>query len=164
MRCAALSRRQRPIGSALPGDRLKLNPLRRNLPRCLARRPDWLYPRTAQRNRVFSAVYLERDFGAQYLVVCSPPLDNAGYPLARRPFSVLRSLISPAARTCPIKHVTLLALAGSVRGEIAPAKTRPLLALRYLRGIPREERRRDAGSSRRRASLGLAWVSCAKPD
>ena len=87
-------------------------------------------------------MYLERDFGAQYLVVCSPPLDNAGYPLARRPFSVLRSLISPAARTCPIKHVTLLALAGSVRGDIAPARTRPLLALRYL---PRHSERRRWG-------------------
>src|SRR6516165_11779326 len=52
-------------------------------------RPVWLYPRTAKRNRVFSAVYPEEGFGAQYLVVCSPPLDNAGCPLARRPFSVL---------------------------------------------------------------------------
>src|SRR6516164_2245034 len=49
-------------------------------------RPVRLYPRTAERNRVFSAVYPEEDFGAQYLVVCSPPLDNASCPLVRRPF------------------------------------------------------------------------------
>ena len=52
-------------------------------------RPVWLYLRIAKRNRLFSAVYPEEDFGAQYLVVCSPPLDNAGCPLARRPLSVL---------------------------------------------------------------------------